>query len=92
MKTVYTLQENGQVTLPAEWREKNHLKKGDVLSFIETDEGLLIMPKRVLAAKLLDEIGDALREKGITLEELLESGREIRSELARETYGDKTAT
>jgi hypothetical protein len=43
--------------------------------------------KKVLAAQLLDEIGDALREKGVTLEALIESGREIRAELVKEKYG-----
>jgi hypothetical protein len=36
--------------------------------------------------KLLDEIGDALKEKGIDLDELIESGREIRQEIYDEKY------
>jgi len=36
---------------------------------------------------LLDRIGEALRATGVTLEELIESGREIRGQLIAEKYG-----
>ncbi len=87
MRRTYTIQENGQVTLPIEWREKYGLKKGDVVSFVETDQGLMVVPQALLAMEALDEIGKALKEKGVTLEELLESGREIRGDLLKELYG-----
>lgn len=86
MKKTYTVQENGQVTLPAEWREKYGLKKGDVVVFEETDKGLLVSPRVVLAMKLLDEIGAELQAKGVTLEELIASGRDIRQEIYNEKY------
>ena len=37
--------------------------------------------------RLVDEIGQALREKGITLEEFMELGRELREELIKARYG-----
>ena len=85
-KKVYTIQENGQVTLPVEFRKRYGLKKGDVVVFQETDDGLLISPRVLLASKLMDEIGDALREKGLSLDDLIESGREIRQEIYDEKY------
>ena len=87
VKKTYVIQENGQVTLPAEWREKYGLKKGDVVVFEETEKGLLINPRQALAMSLLDEIGEALEEKGVTLDELIERGREIRGEMVEEKYG-----
>lgn len=69
-----------------EFRRRYGLTIGDVVMFKETEEGLLINPKAVLAMKLLDEIGDALREKGVTLDDLIESGRTIRQELYDEKY------
>lgn len=86
-KKIYTIQDNGQVTLPVEFRKKYNLKKGDAIVFKETDEGLVISPREALAMKLLDEIGEALKEKGISLEEMAASGQEIRKELIREKYG-----
>ena len=85
-KKNYTIQENGQVTLPLEFRKKYGLKKGDVVIFKETDDGLLISARETLAMNLLDEIAEVLQEKGITLDELLAAGRDIRQEIYDEKY------
>jgi hypothetical protein len=45
-----------------------------------------ISPSEVLR-RLLDEIGDALNAQGVTLEELMESGRAIRGTLLKDMYG-----
>ena len=84
---VSRLQERGQVTIPLAIREKLGLEPGDMIAFIETDQGILISPQEVIAAKALDKMGELLKEKGITLEELIESGREIRGTLIDQEYG-----
>ncbi len=84
------VQEKGQVTLPAELRRKLGLKKGDLVAVTEAEEGILITPQEVLAMKALDRIGELLREKGLTLDELIESGRRERSALIQEMYGIPT--
>ncbi len=81
------VQEKGQVTLPTEIREKLGLKKGDLVSVVETNEGILITPQQVVANKALDKLGEALKGKGLSLEELIESGREIRGQMVKEKYG-----
>ena len=81
------IQEKGQVTIPTEIRKKLGLKRGDLVAVLETPEGVFITPQQVLAAKALDSIGDILKEKGLSLEELIASGRQIRTELLQETYG-----
>lgn len=86
-RKTYVLQESGSVTLPAEFRKKYDLKPGDEIRFIETDAGLLISPREALIDKLLDDIGEDLRSKDITLDDLIESGREIRGRLLKERYG-----
>jgi AbrB family looped-hinge helix DNA binding protein len=40
----YTLTEKGTVTIPAEIRKKYRLKKGSRVEFVETDEGVLLVP------------------------------------------------
>jgi bifunctional DNA-binding transcriptional regulator/antitoxin component of YhaV-PrlF toxin-antitoxin module len=76
------------VTLPIEWRKRYGLEKGDFITFEETEDGkLVISPKQAQMIKLLDEIGEALKEKGITLDEMIESGREIRGQMLKEKYG-----
>ena len=84
------VQEKGQVTLPAEVREKLGLKKGDLVAVMETDEGVLISPQEIVATKALDRIGEVLKEKGISLEEIMESGREQRGSIIARQYGLKS--
>lgn len=81
------VQEKGQVTLPADIRRRLGIERGDLVAIVETPDGILITPQEVLATQALDRIGVALRETGLTLEDLIESGREIRGELIREQYG-----
>jgi AbrB family looped-hinge helix DNA binding protein len=89
LRKASVIQENGQITLPKEFRKRFGLKKGDIVVFKETNEGRLISPREMLAFQLLDEIGDALEKKGISLDDLIESGREIRQEIYNEKYAGK---
>ena len=72
------MQEKGQVTIPQEIRKKLGLKRGDLVAVVET---------QVVATKALDSIGDILKEKGLSLEEVMSSGRELRTDILQETYG-----
>ena len=81
------VQEKGQVTLPAGVRKRLGLKKGDLVAVVETPEGVLITPQEVVATRALAEIGKALTAQGLSLEDMIERGREIREELFREQYG-----
>jgi len=81
------VQAKGQVTIPANIREKLGLKKGDLVAFIETEHGVLITPQEVVATAALNKIGEALEKKGVTLDELIESGRDVRADLIEERYG-----
>ena len=72
------VQKRGQVTIPIELRRKLGIEEGGVVAFIETEDGVLISPREVLAMGALDRIGEALREQGISLEELIESRRDQR--------------
>ena len=81
------VQEKGQVTLPQAIRKKLKLKQGDFVTFVETDEGVMIKRSTVLANETLDEISAALQAKGVTVEDLIESGCVIREQIARDKYG-----
>lgn len=82
-----TVQKRGQVTIPIELRRRFGIEEGGVVAFVETEEGILISPREVLAMGALDRIGEALKERGIALEELIESGREVRGQIIEEEYG-----
>ena len=79
--------DNGSIELPDWFREKYNIKSGDEIGFLETQAGLLVAPRVELVNQLLDQIGESLKAKGITLEDLMASGREIRGEILREKYG-----
>jgi antitoxin PrlF len=81
------VQAKGQVTIPSEIRKKLGLKKGDFVSFVETDKGVVIKPAEVIVTESLDELGRALKAKGLTLQQLIDRGREIRGRLIEEEYG-----
>lgn len=80
------VQEKGQITIPMEIRQRWGLKKGDLVAFVETEQGVLINPQEVVAMNALDRIGRALQQRGISLEELIESGRDIRGNILDEEF------
>ena len=81
------VQQRGQVTIPIELRRKLGIEEGGVVAFTETENGVLISPREVLAMDALDQIGKALKDQDISLQELIESGRGIRGEMVKEEYG-----
>jgi len=83
------VQEKGQVTIPEEIRRKWNLEKGDLVAFVETEDGVMISPQEAVAVEALDRIGEALKARGISLEEMIDGGREIRGQLLEEEYGIK---
>jgi len=85
------VQAKGQITIPAEIRKKLGLKRGDRVTFVETEKGVLINPQEAVALSALDRIGEVLRKREVSLQELIESGREIRSQLLEEEYDIKAA-
>ena len=81
------IQEKGQVTIPTAIRKKLGLKRGDLVAVMETPDGVFLTPQQVLATKAFDSIGNILKEQGLSLDELIASGREIRTDLLQETSG-----
>ena len=81
------MQEKGQVAIPTEIRKRLGLKRGNLVAVMETPEGIFITPQQVVATKALDSIGDILKEKSLSLVEVINSGRELRADILHETYG-----
>jgi AbrB family looped-hinge helix DNA binding protein len=81
-----TVRKKGQITIPLEIRRKLGLEEGSVVAFVMTEDGILISPREVLTIQALDRIEQALSEHGISLDELIESGREIREGLIDKEY------
>ena len=89
MTETVRVQAKGQVTIPTKIRKKLDLRQGDLVTFEETDEGVLIKPARVIVKEALEEIGEALKAEGITLEQMMARSHKIRENLVEEMYGIK---
>ena len=75
------------MTIPTEIRKKLGLKRGDLVAVMATPDGVFITLQQVLATKALDTIGTILKEQGLSLAELIASGRDIRTDLLHDAYG-----
>ena len=82
-----TIRPKRQLTLPKEICDQLELKPGDVLNLTVENSTLIATAGKKVALDALREIQEAFQRSGITEEELLESGTQIRRELAEELYG-----
>jgi AbrB family looped-hinge helix DNA binding protein len=60
--TSVRVQAKGQVTIPKEIREKLNVQPGDLVVFVETDEGVVVKPAAVMTDEnLRQEVTTVLR-------------------------------
>lgn len=85
-KPTYRLGRNGTLSIPSELLEKAGISEGDYVTLTETKEGILVSSGWDAVNQAFDELGRILREEGVTLEDLIENGRIIREQIAREKY------
>lgn len=78
-----------QVTLPREICDRLGIGPGDVLELTVEESTLIARPRKTVALEALKEIQQAFQRSGITEEELRQTGRRIRQEIAKERYGVK---
>ena len=78
-----------QVTIPGDICERLGIQPGDRLELTVEDSVLIARPKKKISMEALKEIQQAFQRSGITEAELLETGRKVRQELAREKYGSR---
>jgi AbrB family looped-hinge helix DNA binding protein len=83
--TLSLVQERGQVTIPAQFRKKYGIEKGDIVAFVDTADGLVLKRREVVATETLQEIGRMLREHGVELNDLL-AGATARVEAAEDPF------
>jgi AbrB family looped-hinge helix DNA binding protein len=80
------VENDGRVMLPADVRARLGLKRGDMISAVETPDGLLLTSRRATIEREIAQVDAELSRQGLSLDELIESGREIRGELLKELY------
>lgn len=83
--------EKGQVTIPSKFREKESIKKGELLEAIDIGDGNILLTKinkkqEFLAAMKI--LGKELKEKGYnTDDKIIKLCRDIRKEVYDESPG-----
>lgn len=80
-------QDRGVITIPQSVRERLGIKKGSTIAFVENDEGrveIRVVEDAFIAA--IDEIGDALKERGMTMAQWLAAGSKNRKKLFKQLY------
>jgi AbrB family looped-hinge helix DNA binding protein len=78
-----------QVTLPREICEQLGISPGDKLELVADGNHLVARPKKMVALEALREIRETFKRCGITEEELQESGRRVRQQLAKGRHAEK---
>lgn len=85
MISTVRVQEKGQVTIPQNVRRQLNLKKGDLVTFVSTENGVVIKTLDLAAEDLLATLETLLQDRGVRLSDLLARSRQIGAEtLVRE--------
>jgi len=87
MYTAVRIQEKGQVTIPTDIRRKLNLKRGDMVTFVETEHGIAIKSLDQAADEMLTALEEKLEQRGISLEKVMERGMQKGGDTAVAEYG-----
>ena len=79
-----------QVTLPKDICDQLGIDTGDVLELTVENSVITARPRKSAALESLKEIQQAFKRSGMAAEEVLNTGRRVREEIARERYGIKS--
>jgi AbrB family looped-hinge helix DNA binding protein len=85
MITTVRVQEKGQVTIPRDIRRQLKLKKGDLVTFISTENGVVIKTLDSAADDLFAVLAESLQSRRIQVEQVLTRAKTTGSDqLAKE--------
>jgi bifunctional DNA-binding transcriptional regulator/antitoxin component of YhaV-PrlF toxin-antitoxin module len=85
--TIIQIRSKGTVTLPIELRRKYSIDEGDVITLIDLGDGsFLLTPIVTQVDRLGDRVARAMKEAGVSEDELLAALDEERERYYRERY------
>jgi len=87
MYTAVRVQEKGQVTIPTDIRRKLNLTKGDLVMFVETESGIVIKSLDEVADELLAALERKLKQRGVSLDKVMERSMQKGGDAAVVEYG-----
>jgi len=80
MTKIVQIRKKGTLTLPRALRKRYQLDEGDPVTLIDLEDGIFLSPKRSILPKLVAQIEKLCRDKDVSLAELIEGVRALRSE------------
>ena len=80
------LSEKGQMVLPKEYRDEQHLGAGSPIAVLKIGNGLLLLPEMEKFNALCSSIERVLLKNELTADDFLETLDETRTELFQEVY------
>jgi len=87
MDATIQVRQRGNVTLPAELRERYGIVPGDTFRIVDLDGIFVLTPMTPMVPELAREIERARLEAGLDTVDLLRALREERMRYVAETYG-----
>jgi len=87
--TTVQVRQRGNLTLPAELRERYNIEPGDTFRILDLDGIFVLTPMVPMVPELAREIEQARIEAGLDTAELLRALREERVRYVAEIYGDE---
>ena len=85
--TILQMRSKGSLTVPVELRRKYGLEEGDLLTLIDLGDGSFLLTPRVSQVdRLADRVAEAVQDKGVTLEDLLQVLNEERERYYQDNY------
>lgn len=77
MISTVRVQEKGQVTIPRTIRRQMNLKKGDLVTFVSTENGVVIKTLDLAADDLLTTLGKSLQARGIQIADVIARSQKV---------------
>ena len=83
----------GIITLPKELRDQTRIQEGDMLTLIGLGDGVVVIsPRRSRVAEIADKLSKEWQDSGLTLESMLATLREVRTEYAAKKNAGSSLT
>ena len=87
---IVKVRERGQLTIPVEYRKDLGLEENDALNLIKVGDMLILTQKRLAGDIVALKMEKAMKNKKITLDDLLKDLKRQRKRYTKEVYGSKS--
>jgi AbrB family looped-hinge helix DNA binding protein len=81
MISTVRVQEKGQVTIPRTIRRQLNLKKGDLVTFVSTENGVVIKTLDLAADDLLTTLSKSLQARGIQIVDVIARSQKVGADI-----------